>query len=230
MAVTFLCPNTCGFARIAATEISREISSSIQREKEESSTKYQARIKHEISVEPLQFHKRLPGLRNAINKWNFRKAHEKQKYLETFSRKNWFAMSTNRKKEHSFSNCKGCAIRNPHIQAFFTVKSSFLKGKAKNSNIVMTGLGEVNKLRPQEPSPSKPTVKNIKNAAKAIYDKVAPLFEKTFRANFAQCLSKIPELDLQYKTANEKRAERSNHYRRAKKNVEKQIEDTAFLR
>jgi len=245
MSGTFLSPNTCGFARIAAIEIAREIPRSIQRGKEESSTKYQARVKTEtfkgfkntfedcpenFSIDFLQFDKKLPGLRNAVNKWNFRKADEKQKYLETFSQNNWVKLSLTRKKEHSFTECKGCALRYSHIQAFFPVKSAYLKGKAKQNNTILQALGEVNRLRSQEPSPPKPSKKNIKDAAKAIYDKVAPLFEKTYKADFAKSLSQSPELNLQNKNPNERRAERRAHYRKSKEDVEKQMEETAFLR
>lgn len=242
MAGTFLCPNTCGFAKIAALEISREIPIVQRRERDESSSQYQARLKANIfkefsntfgnclekfTVESLQFHKRLPGLRNAINKWNFRKAYEKQRYLETFSRKQWLSLSLSRQNEHSFTNCKGCAFRYSQVQALFPVKSAFLKGKAKE-NLAIIATGEVNRLRGKQAL--KPTSTNIRNAAKAIYDKVSPLFEKTFNTSFAEGLSKVPGLDLQQKTVNEKRSDRRNQYRSTKENIEKQMEETAFLR
>jgi len=243
MAGTFLCPNTCGFAKIAALEISRERSSLIRREKGESNTKYQARLKQEMykefndtftdtmdrfSVQFLQFHKKLPGLKDTINKWNFRKSDEKSCYMETFTRKNWKKLSDTRKKEHSFSNCKGCAVRYANIQVLFPIKSSFLKGKAK-VNPVFAALGEANKTRAKELS-TKPSPTNIKNAAKAIYDKVSPLFEKSFNVSFAEGLSKVPELLLQHKTLNERRNDRRNHYRNTKEGIENQMEETAFLR
>jgi len=161
MVGTFLCPNTCGFAKIVAVEVARETSSSMRREKGESNTRYQARLKQEMfkkyndtfsdsverfSIDFLQFHKKLSGLRETINKWNFRKSDEKSKYLETFSQKNWIKLSVARKREHSLSNCKGCAIRNTEVQSYFPVKSSFLKGRAK-INPVFAAVQEVNKMK-----------------------------------------------------------------------------------
>jgi len=59
---------------------------------------------------------------------------------------------------------------------------------------------------------------------------VAPVFEKQFNVSFAEALSKVPELKLQHKTSNEMRNGKRKHYRNSKENIEKQMEETAFLR
>ena len=242
MAGTFLCPNTCGFAKVLAVEVARQISSSIVRDPGESSTKFQARLKQEVfkayntafsdcreqfSIDFVKFHKKLPGLKEAFHKWNFRKANEKSRYLETFCKANWEKLSPTRKKEHCLANCKGCAVRYSEIQAYFPVKSNVLKAGAKR-NPVFAAENEARKMKGKVNN--KPTTANIQNAAKAIYAKVSTLFEKNFNISFAEALAKVPELNLQCKSANERRKERRHHYRHVKENLENQMEETAFSR
>lgn len=244
MSGTFICPGTCGFAKVIAFELSNGACSSITRGEKESKTKYQARLKQEqfaefnriytVGIDSSssgdiksicfqQFHKKLPGLREKIIKWNGRKLHEKEKFLETFSLKAWQQMSESKRREHCFTNCKGCTVRFCEIQAYFPVKSSFLIGKAMQ-NPVFTAT-KVN------PTPQvKPLQRDIKNTAKAIYDKVDPLFQKQFGTSFAEALSKVPAIDLQYNTPNQLRNKRRQLYRKNKENIEKQMEETAFLR
>ena len=76
----------------------------------------------------------------------------------------------------------------------------------------------------------KPLQKDVKSAAKVIYSKIDSVFEKCYNTSFAEALSKVPELDLQHKTSSEHRNERRNHYKQCKENIEKQMEETAFLR
>ena len=118
MAGTFLCPNTCGFPKIVAVELSRDIQYRVPREKSESKAKYQTRLLQQLykkyqaifgdvgdnfDIGYSQFIKKLPKLKELINKWNFRKAEEKKKYLETFSRANWEKLYENRKQELGMS-------------------------------------------------------------------------------------------------------------------------------
>lgn len=240
MSGTFLCPSTCGFAKVAALELSRKTAGSMRKEPGEGSSKFQARVKQEVfkeynivfsecreqfSLDFLKFHKKLPGLKEVFTKWNFRKANEKSQYLEVFSTENWKKLSSPRKNEHSLANCKACKVRYASTQAYFPVKSNVLKGKAK-LNPVFAADVEIRKLKEN----CKPTKTNIKNAAKAIYNKVSTVFEKTFNTSFAEALADVPELNLQSKTANERRNDRRHCYRQSKRNLEKQMEETAFLR
>lgn len=244
MATSLLSPNTCGFAKVVALELSREVGKAILKDQNESHTKYLSRVKQEqfkrfqgtftdckegnFTVEFKKFQQNLPALRDTFNKWNCRKAEEKISFLETFSGDKWQKLSLSRKKEHSFSNCKGCAVRYANVLSYFPVKSSVLKGKAK-ANPVFNAEDEAKKLRGNE-QVVKPTQKDIITTAKAIYDKVAPPFEKEFKTTLAEALSKIPELNLQLKTKNERRQDRRNCYKKFKENVENQAKETSFLR
>jgi hypothetical protein len=193
MSGTFLCPSSCGFAKVGALEIVR--SCSLPKDKGESNTKYQARLKLEqykqyishfsentdpvstaedrFSISFLQFVKKLPGLREKLKKWSGRRAEENSRYLEKFSLKNWQLLTLARKREHSFANCKGCAVRYADVQSLFPVKSPFLKGKSK-LNPVFAAETEAQRLN-RTPE-VKPLQSNIKNAAKAIDDKIDLMF------------------------------------------------------
>lgn len=244
MAGTFLCPNTCGFAKVVALEVSRKVAESLRREEGESKTKHHIRLQHEqydqfksffsivkesFNIDFTKFIKKLPPLRDAIKKWNFRKANEKEKFLETYSCVNWEKLSENRKKEHTFTNCKACALRHADVQALFPVKSNVLKAKALQ-NPVFTANNESSKLRSSNGRVVKPSKKDIKNTAKAIYEKVAPVFEKRFNMSFAEALTTIPDLNLQHESKSDKRKNRRHYYRQSKENTENQMAETAFSR
>lgn len=240
MTGVFMCPKTCGFARIIALEVSREVN--LPREKGESNTKYNARVKEHVyksfkekfnSVEEnfvidfVKFTKNLPTLKTSINKWNFRKLEEKKRYLNSFSCTEWQKLSANRKSEHTFANCKGCALRYADIQALFPVKSPILKQRAMKNPVFCA---EASTLRNPNGRVVSPTQKEIKNTAKAIYDKVSPIFEKNFNVSLAEALSNVSDIDLQHKSKNDKRQERRRHYQKSKESMEQQMEETAFLR
>lgn len=186
-------------------------------------------VEESFNLDFRKFAKKLPSLREAINKWSFRKSEEKKLYLATFSRAEWEKLSENRKKEHSFSNCKSCAVRYAGVQALFPVKSAVLKGKALK-NPVFNASDVANKAGKFSSRVLKPTQRDIKNTAKTIYDKVSPIFEKKYDVSLAEALSKVPNLGLQYKTVNDRRKERRQHYRESKKSIENQMAETAFLR
>ena len=75
----------------------------------------------------------------------------------------------------------------------------------------------------------KQSQKETKNTAQTIYEKVAPIFEKTYDMSFVETLSKVPDLNLQHKTK-ERIRDRRHHYRESKENIESQMAETAFLR
>ena len=245
MSGTFLCPNSCGFAKVVAIEVAREVGSLTKKESKESETKYHARLKQEqynqytkdfsevakekFRIDFASFNKKLPNLREKFTKWSFRKKDEKEKFIKTFSREQWRNLPVARKIEHSLANCKACAVRHATEQAYFSgqEKSIALKGKAK-ANPVFAAEDECKKLRSAVPT-VKPLLKDIKNTAKAVYGKVAQTFEQTFNKSFAETLSKIPELNLQHKDKSERRKERRKQYSQSKGNSQKQMEDTAFV-
>ena len=241
---TFLSPSTCGFARVLALEASRKATSQISRVNRESQTKYKARVLQEtykiyksnfaivqenFNPEFSKFTKKLSKLKEYFNKWNFRKLDEKKKYLDTFSSCEWEKLSDIRKCEHSFENCRGCSLRYADVEACFPVKSLFLKGEA-TKNPVFNAESEASRLRSQNGRVVNPKKRDIKNTAKAIYDKVSPVFEKNYGVTLAEALSKSPDLDLQYKSQNDTRCDRRSHYREAKASIESQLAETAFIR
>ena len=99
MSVSFLCPNTCGFAKVVAFELSKDISKTLEWSKGESSAKYKSRVLTEeykqfksvfapvadnFNIEYTKFVQKLPSLKDAIQNWSRTKRDEKQKYLDTF--------------------------------------------------------------------------------------------------------------------------------------------------
>ena len=136
-------------------------------------------------------------------------------------------LSEPRKREHTFANCKSCSLRYADVQAIFPVRSAVLKGKAL-ANPVFVAHDES-----QQKSTGnilKPTQQLIKDSAKAIYDKVAPAFQKQYGVPLSEGLSKVTHLNLQYKTANDRRKDRRYHYSQVKINIENQMSETAFDR
>ena len=226
-----------------ALEISREAAKSLQSEPGESKTKL--RVLHEqyeqfkryfsvvgenFNLEFKQFTKKLPSLKEAINKWSFTKSDEKKLYLATFSRTEWEKLSDNRKMEHLFANCKSCAVRYASVQALFPVKSAVLKAKAVKDPVFMASNVAHKAGKCSSISVLKQNQRDIKNTAKTIYEKVSPVFEKKYNVSLAEALAKVPGLGVQHKTINERRNGRRQLYRESKKNIERQMSETAFLR
>ncbi|XP_048583669.1 uncharacterized protein LOC125563042 [Nematostella vectensis] len=245
MAGVFLCPQTCGFGKVIALQVAREVEKALPRESGESTTKYNARVKGEqyrkyrsyfppqvtgdaFDIEFLKFHRKLPGLRNAMNKWNTRKAEEKSKFMETFSREKWQGLSENRRKEHSFQNCKACAIRYTEVMSYFPVTSNFFKGKAKQ-NIIFAANNEAQRLRNATPT-VKARKRDATNVARALFEQYEESFQEQYQCSLASALSSVPGINLQHKTENDKRNERRRIYTSSKENVENQMKETAFLR
>jgi len=82
----------------------------------------------EFAIDFLKFQKKTPALRDMVSHWNPRQKDEKEKYLETFSIKNWKEMAHAEKNLHSFSNCQGCYHRYTEIQALLPVRSNQFGG------------------------------------------------------------------------------------------------------
>lgn len=239
---TFLTPGTCGFGRIVALEVSRKVA--LPKDKRESKTKHNARIQQEcyklfketfgdfnenFDIGFSKFTKKLPTLKNTINKWNNRKLEEKKKYLDTFSSLNWEKLSPVRKSEHSFTNCKCCALRHADTQALFPVKSKFLLGEARKNPVFNTSL-EANKLRSRNGRVVKPSQRELNNAAKSMFENISSSFEKHYGVDFKQVISKDSSHQIQNKSKNDIRSERRQHYRQFKKSIEESLAETAFLR
>jgi hypothetical protein len=105
------------------------------------------------------FAKKLPLLRDIIKNWSPRDYHNRKRYLDVFSLENWKKLSDTKKQEHSFMNCRGCAVRFSGTQALFPVKSTFHKSKAL-TNPVFPAINETNRVKPNN-SGLKPSQKDI---------------------------------------------------------------------
>ncbi|KXJ04729.1 hypothetical protein AC249_AIPGENE8671, partial [Exaiptasia diaphana] len=245
MSGTFLCPNTCGFAKVLAVEAARHVERNHLKENNESPTRYRSRQVKELEYKQFQsyftstkenkmligiasFSKNLPSLRKALNQWNTKKLEEKNRFFQTFSLESWEKLSIARKNEHTFANCKGCAVRYAAIMHSFPVKSRRLKGKAKANPVFSANL-EAERLRKKQHEMINPTQADAKRTAKAIYQCVSPQFEKVFKQSLAEALSQNTELNLQHKTKAERRKERRDNYRKGKENIEAHMKETSFL-
>ena len=238
MSGTFLCPNVCGFAKVVALEIGK-VQNSIKKKECESVKDYRNHVKEEqykrfnnsfsetggkFDIDITKFHKNLLNLKSKVRKWSPRKSAEKSEYLNTFSIESWDNLPMARKREHSLANCRGCAVRYANVH----VQSRFLISKAK-ANPVFAADIEAEKLKGTD-SVVKPLQADIKNTAKTIYNNVASAFEKKFGTNLADAFAKVPELNLQHTSRDDRRKGKRNQFKQAKENIEKQMEETAFLR
>ena len=241
MSGTFLCPNVCGFAKVVALEIGKEVQNSIKKKECESVKDYRNHVKEEqykrfnnsfsetcgkFDIDITKFHKNLLHLKSKVRKWNLRKSAEKSEYLNTFSIESWNNLPMARKREHSLANCRGCAVRYANVQSYSPVQSRFLIAKA---NPVFAAEIEAEKLKGTGPV-VKPLQADIRNTAKKIYNNVAPAFEKKVGTNLADAFAKVPELNLQHTSRDDRRKGKRNQFKQAKENIEKQMEETAFLR
>lgn len=243
MAGTFLCPNSCGFAKVCAVQISQKA----EKEFKNIDGKKKVHFQYDLNLEKYRqyeeafadvwqvfqidydkFVKKLPSLKSTFNKWNHRLKDQKNRFMETFSLENWVSLPTTRKREHSLNNCRSCAIRFTEVQSFFPVKSRALKGKAMN-NPVFAAKQAVKEIRGTVRKTT-PTQHEATSTAEAWFKTLAPSFEENYNLPLAKALSKIPDLDIQNNTKNQIRERRRQQYRKTKESIEKQMGETAFLR
>ena len=241
MAGTFLCPRACGFVKVAAIEIARKARSEARKRGDETASQFRARIHEEqfrlfeetfkdLGEQTLNykgFVKKLPALQEKFNKWSSKKLDQKAKYMNVFSLLHWKQLPTARKREHTMSNCKSCNVRHSETLALFPVNSN-IRGKALK-NPVFAASQVNNSLRGAAGKVS-PTQREIKSAARSIYNTIAPSFHQTYNVPLAEALSKVSELNLQNKTKSGLKEVRKQHYRATKESVVKQMEETAFAR
>ena len=102
------------------------------------------------------------------------------------------------------------------VQAYFPVRSPLLKAKAKK-NPVFAAESEAQKLKKTKSPLVKPLVKDISNTANAIYEKVDSEFQDRFNTSFAEGLSKVPKLNIQQATPNERRKKEGSFIKTPKK-------------
>ena len=232
---TFLCPSSCGFAKVAALELGRRVNAEVLRDGKEGQAKFRARKLQEhykqyvelfkgqegnnyFSIDINKFRKKLPQLRDYFKSWNPRLKDEKEKIRKHFSVESWEQLPPARRKEHRFANCPGCKKRDLEFVALFPVRSKQFEGKAKENaffNIRNT------QIKPAPKIPRPLSQGQIKTIAKGLYDNVNAAFEKVCNVPFATAISKIPELELQKKKSpDEVRRARRERYRKAKQKIE----------
>jgi len=228
-------PETCGFAKVAAFNaakesraILKEKNSSKSQELQETFKLFCDALKEHSNAQEIDFQtfvRRFPYFEAVIKKWNPRKKAEKDTYFAKFSSESWTNLSQAKKREHSFSNCKGCYQNYADIQALFPVRSPNLKKKAKNNPFnVVKELQSNSKLNPVS--------KRIAiNGASLLYEKLNPAFEKWSGIPLGEALSKVPEAKVEVKkSAGERKNVRRNIMRAAKDKVETQWKETALQR
>ena len=241
MGGSFLDPNTCGFARVAAFEASKAVRTTLQRKKDEgkyhfTSRRLQEQYKHfkacfhntgeRFEIDYRQYIKKLPSLRDVINRWDHAKENlDRTMYLNTFSQASWDRLSESRKKEHTFLNCRACCVRYAGVQALFPIHSPRFKSNALR-NPVSAAINEANQLKHNHVLT--PSNADIRKTAQVLHEKVSPTFEKVYKVSLTEALSTLP--DDKKATKNKKRQERRHHYRQTKINIENQMSETACLR
>ena len=214
---TFLSPDTCGFAKIAALEIEKEVKNAVMgngasssdnttKLKQEQYKQFNAYFnnseggKNRFEISFLKYNINVLRLKTAVAKWSYQKSAEKKQYLETFSLKQWQKLSQQKKDEHCLANCRGCALQYATVQAFFPVKSCFLQGRCRKSNPILHAQNQAEKLKSPTIKPKRSDVKH--------HQVLSTPFENTFDTTFAQALAAIPELDLQTGSNKENKKEK----------------------
>ena len=232
--LTFLGPNSCGFARVAALELGRKVSGELLKEEKEGEAKFCARKLQEhykrytelfkeqegaFAIDFAKFRRKLPQLRQFFRSWNPRLKLEKERYMDHFSLESWSQLPLERKNEHRFADCTGCRKRDAEFQGLLPVRSKQFKGIAKeniyfkSNNVTIPA----SKLKRQQQI----SQNDIKKIAKSLYDRVNLAFEKICHVPFATAITQVPELEIQKKKSpNDLRKARRQSYKKAKAKIE----------
>ena len=135
MAVSLPDPRVCGHAKVAAYHVTRTSTVNVSKHQREGAAKFKGKIcrqqhddfirifedrKSEFTIDYKQFVKNLSPLKDIFVKWAGKGQKQKEKYLETFSVKNWTKLSNAKKSEHTLKNCKGCYHNHPEVHSMFT--------------------------------------------------------------------------------------------------------------
>ena len=237
METSFLSPNTCGFAKVAALQAEKQVADLKKADREGNFQFKSRKLQHRFTtfcgffkehseafaMEKATFNKRLPALQGVILKWNHRRKGEPDKFLSKFSTESWQQLSAVKKRGHSLTNCKGCHLDYRSIQALFPVRSPRLKGKGKeNPCLVANPLAKTVKHAPKGA---------VKRVTKTIYSKLNLAFKEWAGVTFSEALCNLPVANLAHKmTKLQKKQERRNNIREVKKEIEKKWEKASLLR
>ena len=247
MSGTFIHPLACGFARGITWQITAQVDADENLKCKENETRkvYQARLmrerydrfsntfqccKENFSMDIKRFEKHFPTLRVKFSRWNHRKIAERDQYTATFNLEAWNKLSPELKMAHKFQDCKACQSNYGHIQALFPVKSHRYTGSMKENNHHVANTA-IKILVPNQPCNTSTTLREASETAKSLYEQVNPIFEKVTGHSLVKALTKVKDLNIEERTSKaEKRKTRRNNYRKFKQAVEKEWEDTSFIR
>ena len=194
----------CGFARVAAKNSVYNENGKLIRDKNTRLQKFMIIFGDNMeafAVNQNAFDKRLPVLLRNFEKW---RGETKSKYLEHFSPTAWRSLSAAKRGMHSVSNCRGCHVNHLSFQSLFPLKTNRLKGVDPMS----VSLKEATTLR-KVTRQFKPPKATLQETAKNIYLKINEPFKDLFDTDFAEALTKIPEIGLAHaKTKAQKKKER----------------------
>jgi hypothetical protein len=192
MVICLIHPHTCGFAKTAAWQITRAVTTKVKCSENETPKSHHTRVVQEIynrftsmfsstgsrfAVDFKSFNRKLPELRKKFSTWNSRKAQEREQYLEAFSTDTWDKLSLQAKDEHSLKNCRGCFHKYSAVQSFFPVAAKQFKSCLKDNPTVVAQEISSN----IHAKPVKCTRREYKHGAQEIYDRLNPVFEKNLQ-------------------------------------------------
>ena len=181
----------CGFARVAAKNSVYNENGKLIRGKNARLQKFMSVFsdnKEAFAVSQNAFHERLPVLLRNLEKW---RGEKKSKYLEHFNPSAWRSLSAAKRGMHSVSNCKGCQVNHLSFQSLFPLKTNRLKGVDPLS-VTSKEARNLRKVTKQH----KPSKATLKETAKNIYLKINEPFKNLFDTDFAEALTKVPEVGL----------------------------------
>lgn len=211
MVISLIHPNTCGFAKVIAWQLSHVARKETTRLEDERQAKYRARVmveQHRRFVETFSecqgnfaidfhcFQTKFPGLQQKFTRWNSRKMNERSIYLTTFSIEKWTQLSSSEKDGHSLMECRRCTQGNNYEQSLFPVKSRRFRSISED-NVFVAAKQCVQEILRRKPG--KCTEREAVELARKIYNKINPKFEKIYHISFAEALVSIPELNLRLK-------------------------------
>ena len=232
-AASLVNPLTCGFAKVAAYQIT-SAPPAFKREPREGVNKFKARVlgaqyqeflhtfrsrQDAFKIEYSEFTVRVLKLKETCKKWSRNKPEEKKAYFEEFKTEKWLKLSNAKKQQHTLAQCKGCHHAYTKLQATFPVHSNIMKQFAKENPFFQAN--NMPKLKPNI----------LSDCTKEIYNTINKPFQRTFGISFGEAQTNVKELNLQMKPSKcERKAELRNMYKKAKRKIEDQWAENSVER
>ena len=243
--LSFIHPHVCGFARVAAWQIAKQVDGDIKRQNDETSTTHLVRQKDErfrrycemfqgnenFSIDKSHFTKMLRNLRLKFRDRNPRLIEQRNHYVQVFAVENWTELTMEKQSDHKLEGCGACMLSFSHVQALFPVKSKQFVGLTKRTPLAVTEDVVYNQTTYTCTPSGKCSQQQAVQTALNIYNEINPSFQKTCNMSLAKAFTKSPELQLDVKkTKSAKRKKRRDAYRKAKQAVESAWEETSVIR